>query len=175
MSWNKNTVNCSGLDAIREALLGLGASHTITSIGEFVGRGLNDEDGELYDLRRLQYFNAVVLEYVDLHSDCDADDVICSQWFSMENEPKDWQPIRHINDDAGVEQASREFLGLPHGMPLYKSRHLVGEESYKAGQRSVVEWVESQRDAGKTLIQGVGYGVALSDEKWQAQLEEWGI
>ena len=44
----------------------------------------------------------------------------------------------------------------------------VGE---KEGVRKVVKWVEKQRMAGKTLIQGVGYGVAISDEKWQAYLK----
>ena len=82
-----------------------------------------------------------------------------------------------VSFKAGVEQASREFLGLPQGMPLYKSRHLVGEESYKAGQRSVVEWIKEVAmllvtvDDNKTRQE---YMYFLTD-KWQAQLEEWGI
>ena len=70
-----------------------------------------------------------------------------------------------VSFKAGVEQASREFLGLPQGMPLYKSRHLVGEESYKAGQRFVVEWIECN-----ATFDSIKTGV-----KWQAQLKEWGI
>ena len=188
MSWNKNTINMSALEAMRCMLEDLHEPYEVQVIAEFRGLGLNDDfaDDDMHQLRRLRYRDTVILEYVNMHSDCDTDDVISSRRFPLKDEPKDWQPIRHINDDAGVEQASREFLGLPQGMPLYKSRHLVGEESYKAGQKSVVEWVEQHSPiliagqdiasvAGNELRQQVSYYPIIRLLDWQAQLKEWGI
>ena len=31
--------------------------------------------------------------------------------------------------------------------------------------REIFDWIDSQRQSGKTLIQGVGYGVAIADDK----------
>ena len=43
------------------------------------------------------------------------------------------------------------------------------EASFKAGQRSVVEWVESI--CGE-MLEGYAY---ISRELWQAKLKEWGL
>ena len=49
------------------------------------------------------------------------------------------------------------------------------EISFKSGIKEVVEWIEAQRVASVTLIEGVGYGIAISEEKLQAKLKELGI
>jgi len=45
----------------------------------------------------------------------------------------------------------------------------------KAGIKEVVEWIEAQRISGFTIIEGVGAGIPISEEKWQAKLKEWGV
>jgi len=49
------------------------------------------------------------------------------------------------------------------------------EISFKAGVKKVVEWIEAQRISGFTIIEGVGVGIPISEEKWQAKLKEWGV
>jgi len=51
----------------------------------------------------------------------------------------------------------------------------IYDKGYKAGIREVTDWIENQRVAGFTLIEGIGQGIPISEEKWQAQLKEWGI
>jgi hypothetical protein len=101
MSWDKNTVNLSELEATRKVLDDLGIPYQISVIAKFEGRGVNDEfEGHpIYELKRLQYFDKVILEYVNLHPDCDIDDIIYSEKFSLEDEPKNWEPIRRLLDE----------------------------------------------------------------------------
>ena len=49
------------------------------------------------------------------------------------------------------------------------------EASRKAGIMEVVEWIESQRVAGFTLIEGMGKGIPLSETKLKAQKKRWGL
>jgi len=93
MSWDKNTVRVSNLDAIKQTLDNLGVPYQLTTIGFVKGRGLNDEMLELppHPIRRLQYGDRVVLEHIEQDADCDTDDIITSQEFALEKEPGDWQ------------------------------------------------------------------------------------
>ena len=94
MSWDKNTVNMSGLDAIKETLDNLGTEYTLTAEAEVRGNGMNDSSGDPpYKLRRLQYGDWVVLERIVKDADCDTDDIIYSQTFLLKKEPKDWQYV----------------------------------------------------------------------------------
>jgi len=49
------------------------------------------------------------------------------------------------------------------------------DEGKQAGIKEVVEWIEAQRISGFTIIEGVGVGIPISEEKWQAKLKEWGV
>lgn len=102
MSWDKNTISVSGLDASKRVLDNLSIPYTLDSIGRFSGRGLNDGpymDGsdKVYVLRRLRYKDKVILEYAELDADCDTNDVIHSQEFHISDEPLDWQVVRHTD------------------------------------------------------------------------------
>lgn len=98
MSWNKNTISISKLDAVLETLDNLGVPYELSTIGEFVGRGLNDGwDTAMHYLRRLKYKDRVILEYAELDADCDVDDIIASAEFKIEDEPGDWQAVRHTD------------------------------------------------------------------------------
>ena len=102
MSWDKNTISFSKLGAVKEVLDDLIIPYEVSTIATFRGRGLNDDffmDGTdtIHELRRLQYGNKVILEYVELDADCDVDDIICSQQFNLGNEPKEWEAIKHTD------------------------------------------------------------------------------
>jgi len=77
---------------------------------------------------------------------------------------------KQINQEMGV---FTEYWAQS-GEPTMLER-TIWECGKKAGIKEVVDWIESQRMAAKTLIQDVGYGVAISDEKLEAKLREWGI
>jgi len=99
MSWDKNTISVSALDGNKRTLDDLGIPYQLSVIATFKGRGLNDDpfmDGTdtVYELRRLQYADVVVLEYVELDADCDVDDIITCQYFKLEDEPQNWEAIR---------------------------------------------------------------------------------
>lgn len=91
MSWDKNTVDCSRLDTYKAILDELGLPYELTVKIAVRGMGLNDDEDTVYELRRLQYNNFVILERMERTSDCDTDDVITSTQFLLEDEPKDWQ------------------------------------------------------------------------------------
>jgi len=99
MSWDKNTINLSNLDAVVETLVDLGVDYEVSVLREFNGCGLNDDylDTTPYKLRRLQYDKKVILEKAVLDSDCDTDDLITSHKFELDKEPLDWQPIIHTD------------------------------------------------------------------------------
>lgn len=102
MSWDKNTLNFSEIDATINVLKDIGETFLLDVLGEVQGSGLNDEqwigEGEdahptmkLYPIRKLIYKNTVMLEQMQRHPDCDIDDVILSFKFIIGQEPQDWQ------------------------------------------------------------------------------------
>ena len=102
MSWDKNTISISKLEAVKETLDGLNIPYQLSIIDTFRGRGLNDDpymDGTdtIYELKRLQYAEKVILEYVELDADCDVDDVIYSEQFKLGYEPEEWEATRHTD------------------------------------------------------------------------------
>ena len=99
MSWDKNTLSFSSVGAVRDVLKDLAVPYQLSVIATFRGRGCNDDpymDGTdtIYELRRLQYGAKVILEYAELDTDCDVDDMVFSQEYKLEDEPQDWVAIR---------------------------------------------------------------------------------
>ena len=106
MSWNKNTVVCSGVDVIVEVLRHIGIPYSLSVMKTVMGRGLNDawqnspiittmntigyQGQKQYDLRRLEYNKTVILERMERTTDCDTDDVITSTQFDFADEPMYW-------------------------------------------------------------------------------------
>lgn len=99
MSWNKNTIITSKIDATIDTLKNCGVDFELTEIGRVLGMGLNDtygssivvgDDGH-YPIRRLAYKNIVILEVMVRNPDCDGDDHIMSHEFDSGEEPKDWE------------------------------------------------------------------------------------
>lgn len=56
-----------------------------------------------------------------------------------------------------------------------KQGYADNRDEKKAGIKEVVEWINEQRVAAKTLIEGTGWGIPISEEKLEAQLKEWGL
>ena len=88
MSWNKNTINLSKLDAIAVVLDLSKIKYKIEKLGEVIGMGLNDEFDrkDKYELRSLTYKDAfgkikVMAEQICRNKDCDSDDFIFSNTF----------------------------------------------------------------------------------------------
>ena len=105
MSWNKNTISFSELDAAKRTLDSLKASYQVSTVKEVEGMGLNDYDNKPYLLRRLVYADTIILEKMIRHSDCDVDDIIVSQSFPSTQEPKDWI-WEEFFEDEGIEELS---------------------------------------------------------------------
>jgi hypothetical protein len=110
MSWDKNTLNFSQIDAVMQVLRDLGESFVLHVLGEVLGNGLNDEvfNGEneegypalrMYQIRKLEYKNIVLLEQMQRHPDCDIDDIIMSFKFIKGQEPTDWKIEITLEDD----------------------------------------------------------------------------
>lgn len=97
MSWDKNTINASNLDAVKSVLDELKVKYTLETKKTVMGRGINNDsfggEDKHYELRRLSYRGFVILEQIKQTADCDADDTIISQKFTVLNEPHDWQYI----------------------------------------------------------------------------------
>jgi hypothetical protein len=102
MSWDKNTLNLSEVDSVMNTLRDLGEPFVLHVLGEVQGNGLNDDawegEGEdahpvlkMYQIRKLEYKNVVLLEQMQRHPDCDVDDVILSFKFDKIEEPKEWK------------------------------------------------------------------------------------
>jgi hypothetical protein len=108
MSWDKNTISISEIDAVKHVLDNLGVKYTESIIATFNGRGLNDayNDVSAYNLRRLQYNDIILLECVEMDADCDIDDVIISYEFSASTEPKNWKAIKHTDKFSEYEAES---------------------------------------------------------------------
>lgn len=92
MSWNKNTINHSKLDVIKETLQKLGVEYKVEILGYVNGRGLNDGPGTKYAMRKLVYEKGIVIESIFRTNDCDDDDLIYSHEYCIEGKSEDWVP-----------------------------------------------------------------------------------
>ena len=102
MSWDKNTIVCSQINAIISTLDICKKPYTLSVLGNVQGHGLNDDliiednSGELYpgskyyDIRKLEFEGIVILEQMQRSHDCDTDDMIISVKFDKGSEPKTW-------------------------------------------------------------------------------------
>ena len=106
MSWDKNTINMSNLDAVKEILDDLKVKYTLEVKKKVRGYGLNDatfgEEDKVYELHRLAYRGFVILEQIKRTQDCDANDTIISRKFTRETEPKDWQYVINETEEIPV-------------------------------------------------------------------------
>jgi len=138
MSYDKQTINLSKLEAVRDTLETLGEPYDVSPLATYRGAGCNDPDGALYGLWRLQYRDTVILEYVTMDSDCDANDYIQSLQFDLKDEPKTWQAVRMTGDGrcgrCGASVNNAEFrLCMPcfvETRPPAESNLLYGGRFY---------------------------------------------
>ena len=95
MSWDKNTISFSDIDAVIDVLKDVGLDYKLSVMARVRGWGLNDDytGKEFWELRRLEYGNTVYLEKIEQDADCDVDDIITSSKFTKSTEPKDWVAI----------------------------------------------------------------------------------
>lgn len=96
MSWNKNTVNLSDVPAILKLFDEIEYPYVLTELAEVYGNGLNDTDGQVYQIRKIEYTDSkgeqwVILEQFCRDCDCDMDDIIRAYKFVATNVPEDWQ------------------------------------------------------------------------------------
>ena len=98
MSWEKMTVNHSELDSVLKTLKKLKVKYSVKQLGEAVGLGINDGDGETYPIRQLAFKNYVIIERMLRSCNCDLDDVIVSYEFTKSTLPKSW-PLEVIIDE----------------------------------------------------------------------------
>lgn len=73
-----------------------------------------------------------------------------------------------ISFKAGIQHAMNSLLIVEDGKPSY----IVGRQ---AGIKEVVEWIESQRVAGVTFIEGIGVGIPISERAFMDRKKEWGL
>jgi len=105
MSWDKNTISFSEVDAFLRFADIFGADYQLIELAKVRGRGLNDDpymsgEEKLYPIRRVEFKDKVILEYMERHSDCDADDIIRSCIYDKAQVPLEWQLERHIDDEC---------------------------------------------------------------------------
>jgi hypothetical protein len=112
MSWDKNTLNFSVINATLDILRDLGEPFVLSIIGNVMGNGINDEewtkdeDGDpypqlkYYPIHRLEYKNTVILEQIQRTQDCDCNDTIISFKFKKEEEPTNWEIDITLPDSA---------------------------------------------------------------------------
>ena len=100
MSWDKNTINSSHIDAVVDTLKRADIPYEVKVLGQVRGMGLNDgfDYVNFHEVRRLQYRNTVILEQMRRSSDCDMDDYLESFTFDLDKEPKEW-PLEYITDE----------------------------------------------------------------------------
>lgn len=96
MDFQKRTLRLSKLDVIASELKNQKCNPQIQLLGRIKGRGLNDliiqrEDYKIYDIRRLDYLDYVILEQFIQTKDMELDDFIVSKKFSKEEMPKYWK------------------------------------------------------------------------------------
>jgi len=111
MSWDKNTIITSELDAIMRVLTNLEVPFEVIILGEVQGFGLNDEDyyedkdgvmnfiDKMYPIRKLSYGDNIVLEQMHRTHDCDFDDILVSYNFKQGTEPKEWKLEIYVDEE----------------------------------------------------------------------------
>jgi len=86
-------------------------------------------------------------------------------WYGKRGIPGTWMQA----DALGTEYKAT----LEHQAEItYHSRDNEVAEARKAGREDVVKWIEEQRQYECDYC---GSAFEISNEKWQAQLKEWGI
>lgn len=94
MSWKKQTINLSKIDKIVENLRQEQIPYIISLLGKVEGKGLNDilenEEWRVYQLRRLDYDNKIMLERIIQTNDIELDDFIISKVFYKDECPDEW-------------------------------------------------------------------------------------
>ena len=98
MSWNKNTIRMTEVDATLKVLCKARIHYTLETLGFVGGRGLNDEGEGKYECRKLTYGDVVLMERMDCSSDCDADDYFVSLEFRKGEEPTFWELSFYAED-----------------------------------------------------------------------------
>ena len=98
MSYNKNTINFSQIDALLIVLDDLKQPYSLFILGEVGAYGMNDDDRQSYPIRKLVCFESTgikrtIVEQMRRSDDCDANDYIMSECFLGETYPGDenWQ------------------------------------------------------------------------------------
>ena len=59
----------------------------------------------------------------------------------------------------------RNWLRIVKGWRRPEAVNTLIKQARQDTAREIFDWIDSQRQSGKTLIQGVGYGVAIADDK----------
>jgi len=101
MSWNKNTINTSEVNAALVILKDTNTPYTLEVLGSVNGDGLNDDFGTgSYECRKLTYGGKVLMEHMIRTFDCDSDDCFTSVRFDKGKEPatKDWRLSYYQHD-----------------------------------------------------------------------------
>lgn len=123
MSWDKQTIVLSFVNATIATLKDLNILYTLTELGQVQGNGRNDDDlgkdaegdpipiGRCYPIRKLEYGDVVILEQMQRTHDCDTDDVILAFKFEKGKEPKDW-PIDITIDVEPYEEPLEDYTPL---------------------------------------------------------------
>ena len=104
MSYNKNTISTSKINAILKVLKNLNQSYSLKEIGVVKGYGVNDDCAEtdIHKLRRLEYDDNVIIERMVRQTDCDADDVIESIEFKKSEELEDLKLEVTFDNEVGA-------------------------------------------------------------------------
>jgi len=107
MSWDKNTLNFSTLDATIKVLKMFSKKYKLTVLGKVKGLGLNDDytANDTYTLRKLTFENKIVIEQMQRTYDCDSDDIIVSIEFDKKTFPKK-VPLEIYTDEGDFVDCS---------------------------------------------------------------------
>ena len=116
MSWNKNTINCSHLEAVIQPLKDCDIHYRVTVLGKVMGMGLNDDmdwsgDDKYYEIRKLEYKDEVVIEQMERHPDCDIDDIIVS--YQMNKNVTEYF-LELIQIDSDLSKAGDTITNIQH-------------------------------------------------------------
>jgi len=103
MSYNKNTINRSAVDATIQVLKNLKIPYKLTILGKVIGLGSNNEvfeedikgilhpTNKYYEIKKLEYKDVVILEKIIRNNDYDIDDYIMSYEFKINYVPRNWK------------------------------------------------------------------------------------
>lgn len=92
MSWDKITIMSSDINAVIDTLESLNISYKLTTLKKVKGLGINDDETQLYAIRRLEYQGIVIIEKMIRTSDCDTNDCVTSFRMNLKDEPRVWEP-----------------------------------------------------------------------------------